>query len=180
MSKHLAIVIDWYDPYYDFEELNQVTRADYSGGLYVAIGKKKFEKKRRLQYVGISDDLRGRVNVSHSTLKLIERERIIWLGEVVSTGVPGKRAYKKSTPLEIAEWAHVHFLDFALNEKKTVSPPPFPCTVLNRWWKTDYETRYKNRPHADWADLIDYCGVGYGAKVVWLNRTRGRIVNIEI
>jgi len=30
MSKHLAIVIDWYSPSYDFEDLKQVTREDYS------------------------------------------------------------------------------------------------------------------------------------------------------
>ena len=41
MRKHLAIVIDWFGPYFDFEELNRVTREDYSVGLYVAIGKQK-------------------------------------------------------------------------------------------------------------------------------------------
>ncbi len=180
MNKHLAIVIDWYGPYNSFEELNQVTREDYAGGLYVAIGRRKFEKKRWLQYVGISDYLRGRVNVSHPKLKLLKQECIIWLGEIVSTGVPGKRQFKKETTLEIAEWAHTYFVGFELNKSKTVNLPDFPFTVMNRWWKTDYDTRYQKRPHSDWPDLIDFCGVGDGSRLVWLNRTRGKIEHVEI
>jgi len=94
--------------------------------------------------------------------------------KMISTGIPGKSHYKKDTQLEIAESAHAYFLNFTQNKKKTVSPPPCPCTVLNRWWKSDYKTRYERQPHADWADLIDFVEEGYGAVVSWLTRTRGK------
>ncbi len=61
----------------------------------------------------------------------------------------------------------IYFVKPALNKKKTMSPPKRPVTVLNRWWKTDFETPWVHRQHRDWPDLIDYLGPDLKAKVVW-------------
>ena len=179
MKKHIAVVIDWFGPYKLNEKLRIATRDYYSGGLYVSIGKTKFKKQSNLQYIGISDSLHDRVNVSHPKLNLIERDNSIWLGEIVSFSVPGKRIFVKESQLEIAEWALIYFLKPRLNVKKRAKPPSHPCTVLNRWWHSNYNTPRMTSPHPDWADIINYYGMDEEAQVIYLKRVTGRIKRIK-
>ena len=86
----------------------------------------------------------------------------IWLGEVASIGIPGKKKQATDLRLDLSEWCHSYFLQLPLNDKKTVNPPKEPVTIINRWWFTDYETKRNRRPHPDWPDIIDYWG-----KEVW-------------
>ncbi|GBE30159.1 MAG TPA: hypothetical protein ENH10_10380 [Bacteroidetes bacterium] len=173
--KPIAVVINWFGPYSYRGAIHAARDDGYTDGLYLAIGRQKFDKKDRVQYVGVSNNLYKRIKPIHPTLKLIDQKLILWLGEVASTGIPGKQIAGKSPALEMAEWAHVYFIDPILNDKKRMNPPSSPVTVINRWWHSDYETPWKRKPHADWPDMIDYWGKEFGARLVHLRRTRGSI-----
>ncbi|MCI5120605.1 MAG: hypothetical protein D3908_05330 [Candidatus Electrothrix sp. AUS4] len=172
--KHIAIVIDWYGPYSSLEEARAALNADYEDGLYMVIGKIPYQREDpTLQYIGISKKLRSRVGNNHHKLGAISKLSGIWLGEVASTGIPGKKKQATDLRLDLSEWCHSYFLQLPLNDKKTVNPPKEPVTVMNRWWFTDYETKRNRRPHPDWPDIIDYWGKEYGAKLSWLGRVSG-------
>src|SRR5690606_3401447 len=115
--------------------------------------------------------LGARVYSSHG-IKEVPRDRKIWLGEVSSVGIPGKNSKKTNAQLDLAEWAHAYFLELPVNNRKKAQPPFRPVTVINRWWRVDYETPARQRPHADWPDVIDYLGREYGAKVAWFGNQR--------
>lgn len=165
---HLVTVLDWYGPF-GYDEAFEIARKDFDGGMYLCVGKVKSQHgPATIQYVGIAGKvLRSRVNGTHAKLILVTRERNIWLGEIGSLGVPGKKAKKTNASLDFAEWALVYFLKPRLNNKKTKTPPARPVTVLNRWWKRDYATQHVRRPHPNWPDLIDYLGPESKARVVW-------------
>ncbi|MBI5189776.1 MAG: hypothetical protein HZA22_03755 [Nitrospirae bacterium] len=174
MKKHLAIVVDWFGPY-TLEAATKAAKGQFDSGLYMVIGKKKNQKSEsKLQYIGIANDLSSRVCSSHECIELVTRERKIWLGEVVTNGVPGKKTKTTDPRLDYAEWAHAYFLPVEINEKKTSNPPDRTVTVLNRWWKTDLITPRINSVHRDWPELIDFRGIEYGANIVWATGRRRR------
>jgi len=167
MNKHVAIVVDWYGCY-SLPEATDIAKEDYSDGLYMLVGKVKHQKDaQRLQYIGIAKNLFDRVNKNHERVLELSQECNIWLGDVVSFGIPGTKIKITDAQLDLAEWLHSYFLELPLNERKKEYPPSTPATVINRWWFKDYETLRKQRPHKDWPDVIDYSGKEYGAKVVW-------------
>lgn len=170
--KHVAIVVDWFGPYGSVTEAAKVARSDYSAGLYVVVGKRKHQKSAAcLQYVGIAKDLAARMYTS-AGIKDVTRDRRIWLGEVGSLGIPGKKTKVTDEQIALSEWAHAYFLQLPLNTKKRGRPPSRPVTIINRWWRVDYETPARQRPHKDWPDVIDYLGKAYGAKVAWFGNQR--------
>ncbi|MCB1565302.1 MAG: hypothetical protein KDI78_06670 [Xanthomonadales bacterium] len=166
MSKHLAIVVDWYGPYTP-EQAIAAAAEDFESGLYLGIGKIKHQKAAATpQYVGLSKNIASRLR-NHSKLPDITRDTKIWLGEVATAGVPGKSRKKTQTTIDLAEWALSYFMKLPLNTKKRKNPPDRAMTLLNRWWRIDYETPWRKRPHQQWPDLIDYVDPEYPARIVW-------------
>ena len=170
MQKHVAIIIDWYGPY-SLTDAKRVAKESFGAGVYVALGKLKHKRGPSLfQYIGISSNLTQRIKADHDKLSLITRNRIMWLGEVASTGIPGPKNKRTDIQLDLAEWAHIYFLKPKLNDKKLRFPPNRGWTVINRWWRKDFETSRTRRPHNNLPDMIDYLGPGYGARIVWGNK----------
>lgn len=163
--KPVVAVIEWNGPY-TLEEA-RVASFDYADGIYLALGKAKNQRSSRLQYVGLASDLPSRLNGYHHKLPLITRDREIWLGEVVSLRTPGRKIKVTDRMLDLSEWAHAYFLQLPLNDKKKARPPDRAITVYNRWWRKDFETPYKRRPHRAWPDIIDYVDPEYDAKLIW-------------
>jgi hypothetical protein len=165
MGKHIAIVVDWFGPYTTIKAASEAAKADFRAGLYMCIGKVAHQKSpSRLQYVGISSELWKRVGPAHTTLQKVSQFRLIWLGEIATVGVPGRKQKVTDVCLDLAEWAHAYFLRLPLNSQKTAYPPDKPVTVLNRWWRKNLTPR-NNRPHPEWPDIIDFAGKEYGARV---------------
>ncbi|OJU69050.1 MAG: hypothetical protein BGO05_16685 [Rhizobiales bacterium 63-7] len=147
---------------------------NFAPGLYFAIGRTDPDEEIQPQYVGISTALASKVGNRHHKLGKIDNLSL-WVGEV-GTAAPGGRKLKKTPPtLDMAEWLLAFFLAPALNQKKTIDIPNVAVSLLNRWWKTDYETPYVRRPHADWPDLIDYLGHYYPTKIVWFGGKLKRV-----
>ncbi len=164
---HIALVVDWYGPY-TYKDARIAAKNDFSDGLYLVTGKIKHQKARvALQYAGVAKDLYSRLNNGHHKIHQVTRDQKFWFGEIGSVGLPGPKSKVIDTRIDLAEWAHAYFLKLPLNGRKTKHAPDRPLTVLNRWWKIDYETPRTRRPHKDWPDLIEYPGKGYGAKIVW-------------
>lgn len=174
--KALTAIIDWFGPY-TLEEAREATKFDYEDGLYMLIGKQPYQRQTSIQYVGIAKSLKNRLNSRHPAVKKIPRELEVWLGEVASPRTPGKKMKVTDSMLDLAEWAHAYYLQLPLNINKCKTPPYRAITTYNRWWKTDYETMHRKRPHADWPDFIDHYGDSYPSKVVWFG---GRQVKDDV
>ena len=163
--KSIVAIVDWCGPYSVEEALP--ASFDYEDGLYVFIGKTSYERQTSVQYIGLASSLARRLNSPHHKLPAVTKDLELWLGDVASPRSPGRKIKVTDRMLDLVEWAHIYFLQLPLNDRKKSSPPDYPITVYNRWWRQDYETRYKKRPHADWPDLIDYLGAEYDVKLVW-------------
>ncbi len=133
----------------------------------MCIGKRPYQRKVSMQYIGIGSNVHTRMTEGHHKLRGITQERVIWLGEIATAEPSGKRMKATKTTLDLAEWLHARFMQLPLNEMKTKTLPSRSVTVLNRWFKTDYETPRKNRPHPDWPDLIDYPDYNLPARMIW-------------
>lgn len=121
--KHIAVVVDWFGPYLNVKAAASKARSEYDAGLYLVIGKIRHQKKpASLQYVGIAKDLSARM-YSSAGVQGVSRDRKIWLGEVASVGIPGKKAKVTNTQIDLAEWALAYFLELPLNKKKRINPP---------------------------------------------------------
>lgn len=170
--KHVAVDVDWYGPYVSVKEAAQKARGYYGAGLYLVIGKVRHQKNSSCpQYIGIARELANRLYTS-AGIKEVTRDRRIWLGEVASINVPGKKSKMTNTQIDLAEWCHAYFLQLPINNKKKKNPPPRSATIVNRWWRKDFITPARQRPHRDWPDIIDYLGRDYGCKVAWFGNPR--------
>ena len=172
--KPTVALVNWFGPY----SLEDAAPAsfDYKDGLYMAIGKLPYERCVYLQYMGLASSLSRRLNNAHHKLGNVTKEVSIWLGEVESPRTPGKKIKVTDRMLDLAEWAHIYFLKLPLNQKKRKTPPDKQIIVYNRWWKTDYETRFQKRPHADWPDLIDYSENESDTRLIWFG---GKQIRVE-
>ncbi len=166
MPKHLMIAVDWFGPY-NLDEAWRAANSDFEHALYMCLGRRPYQRGRALQYVGIGNNVQTRLKEDHHKLQKITRERQVWLGEIATAEPSGKRLKVTRATLDYAEWLHARFLQLPLNEKKTKALPPRSVTVMNRWFRKDYETPRRNRPHPDWPDLIDYPGYDIPARMIW-------------
>lgn len=165
---HFMVGVDWYGPYTKADACTAAAN-DYVGGLYMCIGRQAYERSASLQYIGISKESLGtRLRQSPKLSSLSSGEKI-WLGEIGTAERPGRKRKMTPATLDAAEWLHVYFLSLPLNEKKRINAPTKPVTVMNRWWRPDYETPHR-RPHPDWPDLIDFMGPDYPARIVWFGK----------
>ena len=160
------ISIDWFGPY-TLDGAAEAAKSDYDHALYMCIGKRKYERTAKLQYIGIGTNVTTRLKEDHHKLSHVTSERQMWLGEVSTAEPSGKKLKVTPATLDFAEWVYVRFLHPPLNVQKAVGLPPRSVTVLNRWFKTDYVTMRSNRPHPDWPDLLDYPDYGNPARLVW-------------
>lgn len=140
--------------------------------LYMAAGTVKRQSVPKLQYVGITKDFERRLNTSHKIRKTVKEEGLsLYIGEVCSQAVAGRKAghhhVNFTVPIYLAESALAFFLQLPLNSDKRCSRPTDSVVLLNRWWKTDMETRSRRRPQPDWPDFIEYDEDSDTGSVVW-------------
>lgn len=172
--KQLAVIIDWFGPYNNLDDAKAAAKKDYKGGLYMAIGKTAKQKgTAKLQYIGISEKLVNRIGNYHEKLDELKKPFQIWLGKMASVGLPGKKTQVRDKRIDFSEKAHIYFLQLPLNNLHKKYPPKYPITVINRWWRVDYERKRKRRPHSSWPDIIDYMGPQYDGRIAWIGRTSG-------
>lgn len=165
-KKHLMISVDWFGPY-TLEEAKSAAQSDYQHALYMCIGKVKYERKTKMQYIGIGTNVASRLKEDHHKLNLVVNDRKIWLGEISTAEPSGRKLKVTPATLDFTEWMHARFLQLPLNEMKKKGLPTRIVTVLNRWFKTDYQTIRSNRPIPEWPDLLDYPDYGNPARLVW-------------
>ena len=111
MSLKIA-VIKWTGKY----SYEQVCESDKSKGIYLFVGKLKYERDSQIQYCGITEDyFCNRISDKHHKLGQVRKDTLsIWLGEII---------YPTSfnrTLLELAEHCFVSFWQPTLNDKKRI------------------------------------------------------------
>lgn len=185
MPDHMASIVDWYGPFRGatkselLKDARSAARKDFGAGLYMAIGHAPSVGRGRttLQYIGIGDPLVSRLGNNHHAMREISITQL-WLGEVATAGIPGRRTKRAEPHLDIVEWAHAYFLRIPVNARKKINPPQSSCIVLNRWWQQDYETP-TDRPAARWADVIEFDSIRSTVNLVWFG-ARGRIARRNV
>lgn len=155
------------------KEANAAIRASGFGEvLFMTAGTVGRQSLPKLQYVGITKGFERRMNTRHKVRTTIADEGLsIYIGEVPLKRYQDEKAshhHKGFTiPVNLAESALAFFLQLPLNSDKRCSRPRDSVVLLNRWWKTDIDTRSRRRPHPDWPDFIEYDEVSDTGSVVW-------------
>ena len=154
-------IIKWTGAFSYYEVCNSEKRR----GIYLLVGKLKFERQNQIQYCGITEDyFCKRINDKHHKLSLIKEDSLsIWLGEVI---YPTK--FKRNL-LELAEHCFVSFWLPALNDRKTTYYPNNPICFISNWFKKD-ESPFLRRPSI-LMDLPD---------LLWWDNKRWRTGNLKV
>jgi hypothetical protein len=143
----------------------------------LAIGSRRWQRQSHIQYVGITTDLVRRFNGKHPIQTLLKSTNLrLFVGIVTSQAVAGRKAkgqaVRFSTPLYLAESALAFLMEIPLNKDKRCNPPKDSVVVVNRWYRADFETRRRRRPHPGWPDLVEFDrdeGIG---DLAWHGRRR--------
>ena len=139
----IALIVDWYGPYPKIEDAKKAAE-EFGEVLYLATGKRAYQRTASMQYVGISTDPKWRLNNNHHKLPEITKNFGIWLGEIGSQSLAGRRPQGHPTmhskPVDLAEWVLAYFLQLPLNVRKRKNPPSDPVILISRWFKSDFET----------------------------------------
>lgn len=157
-----AALIDWCGPFHTIKDAcDAVANGGYGEALYIAIGSRPGQTKTHIQYVGITTDLTRRFNGKHPIQLLIRAKSLrLYVGIVTSQAVAGKKAShhakKFSIPLYLAETALAFLMEIPLNKDKRCNPPKDSIVVVNRWYRDDFATRRRKRPHRTWPDLVEF------------------------
>lgn len=171
----LALIADWCGPFASIEEARAAAKKfELAEVLYFATGKRAYQRKSTLQYVGISNDPQSRLSNQHHKLPEIKTNFSVWIGEISSHAVAGRKAkihpVAHSQAVEAVEWALAYFLALPLNKKKRRRPPPRGLIVISRWFQADFDTPRTHRGHKDWPDYIEF-EPDYGtARIQWFGR----------
>ena len=185
-----AVVVDWIGPFSTVRDLRDWTTDQdlrYYNSLYMAIGSRPRQTKSELQYVGITGSLWTRFNKKHPINALLKKSSLqLYVGFVASQGVAGRKAghHHKKFPVAVnlAESALAFLLELPLNKDKRCAVPADSIVLTNRWWKTDNQTRRRNRPVKAWPDYLDFewgddaRGLDSTAQLVWFGRRGRRII----
>ncbi|MGE0212852.1 MAG: hypothetical protein AB7S41_14250 [Parvibaculaceae bacterium] len=166
----LSLIADWYGPFRSVKALKAaVNEWDVGEMLYMVAGRCRYERETILQYTGISRRFATRYH--NGAFDNVTRDFQIWYGEISSYSIPGRhskgQSLQHSVAVTQAEWMLAYFLEISLNVSKRKSPPRRSAILINRWFKTDWETRWKNRKVKGWADFIEYDKEAPIASKVW-------------
>lgn len=177
----LMIMVDWYGP---FTTIDAAKESESAEVLYLATGRRRYQRVSSLQYVGISNDLNDRFNDKTHKIKVIYEDLRIWVGYVTSHAVAGRRAVgapvAHSVGVEQAEWMIAYFLAMPLNERKRRKPPTQSSVLVNRWFDSNADRRRVHRRHKKWPDLIEYDKERDFAMSVWFGGKRDRFSHADI
>ena len=151
-------LVDWYGPFSDEEVATRSLRKvlDWpelaENGLYIIIGKQKYQKKCRVQYVGISKNTFSQRFANHHVKSIVEREVSIWIGKIDAQDEALR------SELELVEHVLLHFSgDTQLNNRKINSKPSRSCLVVSRFWDKEGTS----------LDMPDQCFEAIPAVLVW-------------
>lgn len=127
----LAIIIDWFGPFEDYDEFRQVVK-DWHGTdiIYMATG-----PYNRYNYIGISKASKSRF-VDHGNMADEDNKRF-WLGEIVSQRVAGRKTKKHSTDLAAVEKFLIHKLQPRLNKHYKNWKPNDCISIFSRFFDKD-------------------------------------------
>jgi hypothetical protein len=119
-----TVIIRWSGPH----RLDDVAGSDACNGLYILVGRLRYERRDQVQYCGITegrfcDRLTGR---HHALAQIRSGTLTMWLGEIIYP-VRFRRRH-----LELAEHCFAHFFKPGLNTQKVVTPPK-PVCFISQW-----------------------------------------------
>jgi hypothetical protein len=156
-----TVVVQWTGNY----SYEQVCDSDKSDGVYLLVGKRKYERDNQIQYCGITEDyFRNRINDKHHKLSQIKPDTLsIWLGEILYPDIFDRKL------LELAEHCFVSFWLPPLNDRKTIYYPSDSICFISQWTNREGQP-YLRRPSIV-RDLPD---------VLWWDEERWRTGTLKV
>lgn len=132
-TAYQTIVIEWCGP------VSSRTLEGFDPGcLYILTGKRSYQRRSELQYIGITEDqIYKRLN-NHHKIDQIASELNCWVGKVVHPEDLGR------TGLERAESMLIWIAQPPLNERKRIYLP-YPTSVISHWFNENGGPRYNRQ-----------------------------------
>jgi len=150
-----TVIVHWSGPH----SLSQVCHSENANGIYLLVGKRKYERREQIQYCGITEGkFCHHINKKHHKLDSIRSDTLsIWLGQII---YPAEfdRSY-----LELAESCFDSFWQPNLNVSKMRYYPSRSVCFISQWFTREGQPRLIRPPLMH--DLPD---------VLWWDRERWR------
>ena len=143
--------------------------------LYLGLGKVKYQRKKMLQVFGCSNSLSG--VMSDRDVRLIAKEREVWLGIVSSSEIRGQTYLADPPAVHHAKSIYQKALKFRNTRFSTSHDLVESAEVFNRWWSLKSIFARKASPHIDWPDVIIYHGLDEAALTMKLSETHYSVIN---
>lgn len=149
-TAHQTFTIAWSGPW----DLSDPIIRTQASGLYLLYGKRRYERRARVQYCGITEQYYIDRFRNQYYLDEITRDLAIWLGQITGVHTPERAQLLR------AEHLIIHALQLPLNIQGTALLPP-PTTVLSLWY--DQIGRPRAAPYPDMPCVMSWDGA------VWRN-----------
>jgi hypothetical protein len=144
-----TIILNWFGPY-TFEEV--LSDKESGNGLYLATGKRAYERVSKIQYCGITERGFAKRLKTHHKVNQITNDREFWLGKIEYPQNHNREI------LEVAEKIIVWTWQLPLNEKKKDTPSK-PTTIIHFWFNREGLPRKNQlKIYKDFKDVLSWDG----------------------
>lgn len=165
----INITVDWYNEP-DLRNAWMDIKSVPTPFLYLGLGKVKYQRKKMLQIFGCSNSLSG--VMSDTDVRLIAKEREVWLGFISSSEFTGQIHLAGKSPVRYAKSIYQKALKFRY-VKSAVNRDLFKSAkVFNRWWKIGSNNSRIASPNVYWPDVIEYNALDASTLTLKLTETQ--------
>jgi len=140
----VASVVDWYGPYNSYDRLVAEARQMATNRcIYMGIGGPT--NSLEVLYVGLSTRPNTRFNNHHA----LQAQNIkqFYIGEITTSGLPGRRRKKVPTDLDATEHALIAYLRPELNVRRKSTLPEDCVSVFSRFFGKNNWEKPKPTPY---------------------------------
>lgn len=134
----VASIVDWYGPYKSYDRLVREAQGMASTRcVYMGIGGPA--DNMEVLYVGLSTRPNSRFNNGHHAMETSSITQF-YIGEITTSGLPGRRRKKVPTDLDATEHALISYLRPELNIRRKATLPEDCVSVFSRFFgKNNWE-----------------------------------------
>ena len=170
----IRITVDWYNVL-DLKNAGRNLECRSNPFLYLCLGKVKYQRRNMLQSFGCSNSLSD--VLFEKEVRLVSRERQIWLGFVTTLEPSGQTHLASLSPVCYVNFIYHKGLKFRNKRFSESHDTGESAEVFNRWWRRETVFARKVSPHIDWPDVITYRDAGGLAPTLKLGEPQDLLIN---
>lgn len=144
MKMPVASIVDWYGPYRSYKRFVSDAGLMWTNRC-VYMGVSGDADNRRVAYIGLSTRPNNRFATHHALTNQIISQ--FFIGEITTSGLPGRRQKKVPTDLDATEHALIAYLSPELNVRRKNTLPEDCVSVFSRFFGRNNWEKPKPTPY---------------------------------